>query len=526
MNDNGVNEGESVKKNRKNRKELSLLAAAMVVVLSVSGITGCGKKETAGADTTATEQTTGQKEDGQTGSESTTAEETTETGAETYTYSDATVEEYYLKEGDYTDDLGDDWTYSYHIPKINSTMEAAEQINGEIQGKYEYYANNSLKDMEQGINPEYFNIGWYTCRYKDILSIILYADDLGGMTEYSVYNCDLESGKNIFDSEDLLDKIGVDEELVWETTRSMARESFVRGNEAVPLEEREEYGYNAALERTVSDEYIKDAARIYLDDTGKLMTIIPVASLAGADWYFHTFSLDIEINYNPDSANEASRETESDAQQVFYTEDHAPENASEILLGDITIQETGIINEMSLMDTGETETVYGEKCSLVAAGTNTDDQFVREKYFAVSSSGAIYEYDVLNDKWTAFNMMGKIYSNWNKNILLAVFTDPTSDEYFAIYDGESDPSQIMLLCMQSGARVRIEEVKYDSMLDQYNVIRTIKEIYPTMRGLAECVNIEMTDSIPKYRITVEYNGAFAYWYAIYDGSGSTVYVSK
>ena len=178
MNDNGVNEGESVKKNRKNRKELSLLAAAMVVVLSVSGITGCGKKETAGADTTATEQTTGQKEDGQTGSESTTAEETTETGAETYTYSDATVEEYYLKEGDYTDDLGDDWTYSYHIPKINSTMEAAEQINGEIQGKYEYYANNSLKDMEQGINPEYFNIGWYTCRYKDILSLLAEAADV------------------------------------------------------------------------------------------------------------------------------------------------------------------------------------------------------------------------------------------------------------------------------------------------------------------------------------------------------------
>lgn len=58
---------------------------------------------------------------------------------------------------------------------------------------------------------------------------------------------------------------------------------------------------------------------------------------------------------------------------------------------------------MKLMETGDSETLFGEECTLIALGTGHEDSFVREQLFAVSASGAVYRYDVVMDQWDACN---------------------------------------------------------------------------------------------------------------------------
>ena len=53
---------------------------------------------------------------------------------------------------------------------------------------------------------------------------------------------------------------------------------------------------------------------------------------------------------------------------------------------------------MSVQYTGEHELVDGWECWLFALGTERDDQFVRERYYAVCDN-CIYGYDALSDSW-------------------------------------------------------------------------------------------------------------------------------
>ncbi len=54
---------------------------------------------------------------------------------------------------------------------------------------------------------------------------------------------------------------------------------------------------------------------------------------------------------------------------------------------------------MALLDTGEYTEVNDDAYRLISLSTNHQDQFVREKHYAITSDGIIYEYDVLDDEW-------------------------------------------------------------------------------------------------------------------------------
>lgn len=48
--------------------------------------------------------------------------------------------------------------------------------------------------------------------------------------------------------------------------------------------------------------------------------------------------------------------------------------------------------EGGVQDTGETEVIEGKPCMVFALGTDRDDQFVRERYYAVCDN-LVYSYD-------------------------------------------------------------------------------------------------------------------------------------
>ena len=63
--------------------------------------------------------------------------------------------------------------------------------------------------------------------------------------------------------------------------------------------------------------------------------------------------------------------------------------------GEIGVQDY-INSGMSAQYTGETEVIEGKPCMVFALGTDRDDQFVRERYYAVCDN-LVYSYDAEGD---------------------------------------------------------------------------------------------------------------------------------
>lgn len=55
-------------------------------------------------------------------------------------------------------------------------------------------------------------------------------------------------------------------------------------------------------------------------------------------------------------------------------------------------------NGMTILYTGDSQIIDGNECMLFALGTEQEDQFVREQYYAVSGD-TIYYYDAFDDEW-------------------------------------------------------------------------------------------------------------------------------
>lgn len=78
-------------------------------------------------------------------------------------------------------------------------------------------------------------------------------------------------------------------------------------------------------------------------------------------------------------------------------ESDAAETARELLLATDEVQ-TALERGMKLLDTGDTQTIEGRPCLLFALGTDRENQFVRERYYAVSEE-RIYVYSPESDSW-------------------------------------------------------------------------------------------------------------------------------
>ena len=149
--------------------------------------------------------------------------------------------------------------------------------------------------------------------------------------------------------------------------------------------------------------------------------------------------------------------------------------AMEILMADDPATNMSYLHEqgMLMMDAGETESLYGGYCPVIAVGTDHESEFVREKYFAVDPAGAIYDFDIMTQQWVPANMLANIYSNsqdyWD---LFAIICEPNGHELNDIYSTGrveevfiSDPmlssdTPMILLPLKNDVNIRVELVDF------------------------------------------------------------------
>ena len=83
---------------------------------------------------------------------------------------------------------------------------------------------------------------------------------------------------------------------------------------------------------------------------------------------------------------------------IYENEVLTEEEAAELLSRVPEVQQY-LAQGMTMLFDGETEMIDGESCVVIALGTDHEEYFVRELFYAVAPSGTIYTYDLFTDSW-------------------------------------------------------------------------------------------------------------------------------
>lgn len=207
--------------------------------------------------------------------------------------SEIQVVDTFSKSGKYTPlDFGSELEYSFSIPRLVDESEDAKKINADIEKIYLTLAKKQLELIEKNEWADCLKIEWSIERSRQTLNIIIRADNGLSFTEYSVYNYDTKSQKELT-KEALLEAFKLSKEEYIASVVTAAEKFFIEQNSEIPQNERIEYGYFRAFE-SISDYITLDSTMPYISDDEGLKVIAPVASFAGNDWYY--FTLDVPVN--------------------------------------------------------------------------------------------------------------------------------------------------------------------------------------------------------------------------------------
>lgn len=192
------------------------------------------------------------------------------------------VTENYAEDGHYTDSLDNSWTYSYHVPQLTADTAGARAINAAIDEKFGDPVRGALKDMQQALSLGCVSVSWKSYRYEDVLSLVVKAEADWEFTDYAVYLYDAGRGVQLTTAE-LLEKLGVAQETFLDGLRRSAAAAF---DEQGYINTTEGVQWVQERSWTVGAENVNTEAMVYADETGKLMAVLPVGSMAGAAWYY------------------------------------------------------------------------------------------------------------------------------------------------------------------------------------------------------------------------------------------------
>ena len=192
------------------------------------------------------------------------------------------ITESYAEEGHYTDSLDNSWTYSYHVPQLTADTKGARAINEAIDQKFGVPVRSALEDMEKALSLGCVSVAWKSYRCDDVLSLVVKAEADWEFTDYAVYLYDAARGVQLTTAE-LLEKLNMEQETVLNALRRSAAAAF---DEQAYIAADEGAAWAQERSWTVGAENVNAETMLYADETGKLMAVLPVGSMAGAAWYY------------------------------------------------------------------------------------------------------------------------------------------------------------------------------------------------------------------------------------------------
>ena len=115
-------------------------------------------------------------------------------------YDDSLITEAISKEGSFTDEHGQEWDYSYHIPQLADDTADAESINKAIMNILSGDVQATLSSSSVTKMPEthYADISWQSHWNGSLLSLSLHLTGWASdIVSYEVYHYDFASGRRL-----------------------------------------------------------------------------------------------------------------------------------------------------------------------------------------------------------------------------------------------------------------------------------------------------------------------------------------
>ena len=228
------------------KKTSNILAILLCAVLSVGTFTACGTKGDADKSASSIEKETQKNE---------------------FARIDDTEEE----KQDYKSKVVDEYSKDkIRFPKFDVDTQVAKALNATIK--------NDLVDLLGDSGVGYMDYKVYQKNGSSIVSAVVEYSYLTDDMSYFVYTYDFENDI-ILRNEDVLEQCNIPFDQFVERVNVLAKEKF---DEQYP-----DAGQDGITAIGNNMKNINTDLPLYLDDDGNLIVAVPVASLAGAEFYYH-----------------------------------------------------------------------------------------------------------------------------------------------------------------------------------------------------------------------------------------------
>ena len=143
-------------------------------------------------------------------------------------YDDSLITEAISKEGSFTDEHGQEWDYSYHIPQLADDTADAESINKAIMNilSSDVQATLSSSSVTKMLETHYADISWQSHWNGSLLSLSLHLTSWASdSASYEVYHYDFASGRRLTNAQ-VLDRFDVSREDFIAALRCAAAQTY------------------------------------------------------------------------------------------------------------------------------------------------------------------------------------------------------------------------------------------------------------------------------------------------------------
>lgn len=170
------------------------------------------------------------------------------------------------------------------MPQIEDDTPDAAYINDEIKAMYGSLADEGLLAVEAGEFPDFPVVDYEAYRSGPVLSLVIRTVLLyGHIEEYDTYIYDTEQGVQLFNDDLLAQKSMSEEQFLTEVRRAVVKASN-KPEYAAWQEDGWDDMFPDCRERTAYtlSQNVAPDLPLYLDDSGTLYAVVPVATLAGS----------------------------------------------------------------------------------------------------------------------------------------------------------------------------------------------------------------------------------------------------
>lgn len=196
----------------------------------------------------------------------------------------------YDQVGSYTDNVDNQWAYSYILPQINLDSPAAQAINQAIRSEFSDKADAELAYAQEGYSLTCTGMDYTAAIYGNILSVMVQAETTYGMTYYGTYNLDLQTG-DLATRDQVLALFSLTEEdfLFQARNAALAQFNIMYGNGDSFADQPELHDLYLAQLKSTAQENTFD--QYFISPEGKLTVVASIYSMAGADSYPYCLEL-------------------------------------------------------------------------------------------------------------------------------------------------------------------------------------------------------------------------------------------